>query len=75
MDLGFPRFDKESGVAPLPSDLAVLLVGVAARQAASPTARIEQRQTGTPRRNGLLAPASGAFNPGTAAAIADWKRE
>lgn len=39
MDLSFARLDSEVAVTALPTELAVLLVGVTARQAASPAAR------------------------------------
>ena len=35
MDQFFPRFDKAAELTELPEDLAVLMVGIAARQAAS----------------------------------------
>jgi hypothetical protein len=62
LDLSFARFEQDATVTVLPPDLAVLLVGVAARQAASPTALV---QTVIERRvptAGLFAPAHGAFN-------------
>ena len=62
MDLSFLRFERDAQVTILPSDLAVLFVGVAARQAASPTALLAPRLERRPRRHGLLAPFSGAFN-------------
>lgn len=75
LDLGFPRFDRAHELAELPDDLAVLLVGVAARQAASPTAvgwarigRISPQET-------LFAPLHGAFNGPVASAILRWKEE
>ena len=62
MDLGFLRFDRAARQV-LPTDLAVLLVGMAARQAASPTARLAARLARTPAAAGLLAPQHGAFHP------------
>ena len=56
----------------MPHDLAVLMVGIAARQAASPTAAAQAgfvRQAPDPR---LFAPLDGAFNGATASAIAAW---
>ena len=43
MDLSFARFEQDATVTVLPADLAVLLVGVAARQAMSPTALLQAR--------------------------------
>ena len=71
MDLSFARFEHDATVTVLPPDLAVLLVGVAARQAASPTALI---QTVIDRRApaaGLFAPAHGAFNFAVAGLLAE----
>jgi hypothetical protein len=66
LDLSFARFEQDATVTVLPPDLAVLLVGVAARQAASPTAII---QTIIDRRvpaGDRFLPAHGAFEPGVA---------
>lgn len=61
MDLSFSRFEADVQIVALPSDLAVLMVGVAARQAASPTAMVQAR---LPRANysDPFVPAHGAFN-------------
>lgn len=61
MDLSFSRFETEAQVVAIPPDLAVMMVGVAARQAASPTAMI---QAGLPRdsHRARFRPAHGAFN-------------
>lgn len=75
MDLSFTRFDQEAAATPLPSDMAMLLIGVAARQSTTPTARVEQRRGAAPAGPTLLAPATGAFNAAMAASLADWKRE
>ncbi|RZL69460.1 MAG: hypothetical protein EOP66_17545 [Sphingomonas sp.] len=59
----------------LPGDLAVLIVGIAARQAASPTAVVQAsfgRVTLDPK---LFAPLHGAFNGPMAAALTRWKGE
>lgn len=61
MDLSF-RFDRNVAVAAIPTELAVLLVGVAARQAASPTARLQSRLAGTTAIAGIFTPPHGAFN-------------
>lgn len=79
MDLSFAVFDRRREVTLLPGDLAVLMVGVAARQAASPTAAVHAgvardcagrwRPSGDPV---LLAPLHGAFNGPLAALIVRW---
>lgn len=61
MDLSF-TFDRNACVAPIEPDLAVLMVGIAARQAASPTARAQSRLAHTAIARALLAPIDGAFN-------------
>lgn len=61
MDLSFSRFEADGTVVALPPDLAVLMVGIAARQAASPTALMQARLPVFSRRD-RLAPAHGAFN-------------
>jgi hypothetical protein len=75
LDLSFPGFDRESEVTQLPSDLAVLMVGIAARQTGSQTAAVQAsfgRLTDTSR---LLNPLDGAFNGPMAAALLRWKDE
>ena len=75
MDLSFTRFDADAEPITMPHDLAVLMVGVAARQAASPTAAAQAgfaRSAPDPR---LFAPVDGAFNGATATKIAGWKGE
>ncbi|MBI0476210.1 hypothetical protein D9601_12720 [Sphingomonas sp. MA1305] len=72
MDLSFPGFDKDAEVTRLPGDLAVLMVGIAARQNASATATAQARfgrMYGAMRR---LQPASGAFNGQVASLLAHW---
>ena len=68
MDLSFSRFEADVTVTALPPDLAVLMVGVAARQAASPTAMLQARLPALFSRNDWFTPAHGAFNP----VVADW---
>ena len=46
----------------MPTELAVLLVGVAARQAASPTARVQARIGMAAPADTLLAPGHGCFH-------------
>ena len=75
MDLSFSRFEHDSRVTGLPPDLAVLMVGVSARQAASPTAILHARLTPVVAPTSLLAPAHGAFNRAVAATIRRWKRD
>ena len=72
MDLSFARFEQDAQVTLLPPDLAVLLVGVAARQALSPTA---QAQVGIERHKivktaSTFAPAHGAFSRSVAGLLA-----
>jgi hypothetical protein len=76
LDLSFAPFDRHHELTQLPGDLAVLMVGVAARQAASPTAAAQAiAATGPwiaradPR---LLQPLDGAFNGSMAAIIVRW---
>ncbi len=77
MDLSFARFDRTQELQPLSGDLAVLLVGVAARQAASPTAAVQAAAEQAPdivddAERRLFAPDDGAFNGDMAAAINRW---
>lgn len=62
-----------SVVTALPTELAVLLVGVAARQAASPTARMQARLVTAGVSTSPLVPAGGAFSALAAAALRDWQ--
>lgn len=62
MDLSFSRFEADGTVVALPPDLAVLMIGIAARQAASPTALVQARLHVPSHRRDRLAPAHGAFN-------------
>ena len=73
MDLSFPRFEADARVTALPPDLAVILVGVAARQAASPTALAQMRLGFLPVAASLFAPAHGAFNAAVAALLEGWE--
>ena len=75
MDLSFTRFDADAEPIAMPHDLAVLMVGIAARQAASRTAAAQagcSRPVPDPR---LFEPENGAFNGATAEAIAGWREE
>ena len=75
MDLSFPGFDKETEVTQLPGDLAALMVGIAARQAASATAQAQAVVTLAVPDSRLFAPLDGAFNGPMAAALVRWKDE
>jgi hypothetical protein len=55
----------------MPTELAVLLVGVAARQAASPTARVQARIGMAAPADTALAPGHGCFHRAAAWAMAD----
>ena len=73
LDLGSLRFDRTEEVRLLPSDLAVLMVSVAARQAASPTAAFQARISLVNPQATLLAPLDGAFNGPVATALMTWR--
>ncbi|WP_374138169.1 hypothetical protein [Sphingomonas sp.] len=78
MDLSFSRFELDGTAIALPGDLAVLMVGIAARQATSPTAMIESRtarMTMPVAIPDLLHPADGAFNRIMATTICRWNQE
>lgn len=75
MDLSFTRFDRDVELTTLPADLAVLMVGVVARQAASPTAFRHARIASNPPTATLFAPVHGAFNGPVATALMRWKDE
>ena len=72
MDLSFSRFEHDAQLTVLPPDLAVMMVGIAARQAASPTALV-QAHLPAPRVEQLFAPAHGAFNAPVAEALMRWR--
>ena len=73
MDLSFAPFDRAYEVTVLPGDLAVLMIGVAQRQAASPTA---VAQAGLHAADPILfRPLDGAFNGAMAAIVREWRRE
>lgn len=75
MDLSYLRFEHDASVAVLPPDLAVLLVGVAARQAASPTAMIQAQIAPALPADLPFRPQSGAFDERQAVRIERWKQE
>jgi hypothetical protein len=62
LDLSYPRFDLKEELTELPGDVASLITGVAARQAASPTAQ-------TQARFGTM-----ILDPSTAPSTARWPR-
>jgi hypothetical protein len=75
VDLSYLRFEHDASVAILPPDLAVLLVGVAARQASSPTAMLHARIESPTFAISPFRPPSGAFDAIVAARIAAWRQE
>ena len=75
MDLSFTPFDRDQELIAWPGDLAALMVGVAARQGASPTAAAQAGLDGGEAQPGLFAPADGAFNGAVAAALTRWKEQ
>lgn len=78
MDLHFAPFDRACEVTALPGDLAVLMVGIAARQAASATAIAQARIAAAGRDGGdplLFRPLDGAFNGPMAATVRRWSEE
>jgi hypothetical protein len=70
LDVFFARFEPHAELTVLPPDLAVLMVGVSARQAASPTAACWARLASGAGAESLLSPAHGAFNRAVAARLA-----
>jgi len=75
VDLSYLRFEHDASVAVLPPDLAVLLVGVAARQAASPTAMVQSHLAPAVTADSIFFPQSGAFDAAVAARFRQWQRE
>ncbi|MBY0520155.1 MAG: hypothetical protein K2P79_06990 [Sphingomonas sp.] len=75
MDLEFRRFEQDVGPVGLPIELAVVMVGAAARQATSQTARTEAQIEQSRRTDRLNAFRTGAFNTAMAAALITWKEE
>ena len=75
MDLSYLRFEHDASVAILPPDLAVLLVGVAARQAASPTAAVQNRLAPVIALESVFHPVSGAFDEEVARRLAEGWQE
>jgi hypothetical protein len=75
VDLSYLRFEHDASVAVLPPDLAVLLVGVAARQAASPTAMAQARLDPIVTAESVFGPSSGAFDAVVATRLFEWRQE
>lgn len=73
MKQSFPPIGEGASAKPLSADFAVMLVGVAARQAASPTAVLAHEDVPVPPKEGLLAPQHGAFNQAVADDLKRWK--
>ncbi|MEG3181255.1 hypothetical protein [Sphingomonas sp. LT1P40] len=78
MDLSF-KFDRDLlerdwAVTAIPTELAVLMVGVAARQAASFTAQLQSDLSRVEAVGGLLSPTHGAFNNAVEAALTRWQQ-
>jgi hypothetical protein len=73
VNVSFPPFGKDVRVTQLPTDIAVMLVGIAARQAASPTALFQARIAANPVEINLLVPADGTFNLAAARMLRRWK--
>jgi hypothetical protein len=76
LDLSFTPFDRDQELIAWPGDLAALMIGVAARQGASPTAIAQaELARGAQARvvPSVFAPEDGAFNGEVAAALRDWK--
>ena len=67
--------DRDVAITAMPTELAVLLVGIAARQASSPTARAQSRLSLAAPMDALLAPIHGAFHRAAALALARWQQE
>jgi hypothetical protein len=75
LDLNFSRIEADAQVTALPPDLAVLLVGVAARQAVSPTAQEQARLARPVAAPGRFDPAHGAFQDDVAGMLRDARNE
>jgi hypothetical protein len=72
LDLSFAPFDRDTELTVLPGDLGVLMVGVAQRQAASPTAAAQARWSAAADPL-LCRPLHGSFNGPMAAASLRWR--
>jgi hypothetical protein len=74
LDLSFNRFDRDAELTVLPPDLAVLMVGATARQAASHTAVVQAGFVRGAPDPALFAPLDGAFNGPMARLLAHWNK-
>lgn len=74
METGLARFDRNGMLGPQPGGLALMMVGIASRQAASPTARLQTRLNGLGMVQGLLCPRHGSFNLAAARALTSRKQ-
>ena len=75
MDLSFTPFDRDQELVAWPGDLAALMVGVAARQCASPTAAAQAAlapPAAAAPADIPFTPVDGAFNGAVAASLARW---
>lgn len=75
MDLSFKRLEQDRSGTTMPPDLAVLLVGISARQATSPTARIEAALAANQSAVADPLPVAGAFDLPMARVIAQWRED
>jgi hypothetical protein len=73
LDLSFAPFDRDAELTVLSGDLAVLMVGVAQRQAASPTAAAQARWSAAADPL-LFRPLHGSFNGPMATAALRWRK-
>jgi len=74
LDLTPARFEPEHELDGLPPELAALIAGVGARQAASATARVQAAIRGSAAAPRDPFPAAhGAFNAGVADVLSRWK--
>lgn len=74
MDLSFTPFDRDNELVALPGDLAAMLIGVAERQTASPTATAQARWSAAADPL-LFRPLHGAFNGPMAAVVLRWRKD
>jgi hypothetical protein len=75
VDLSYFRFEHDPSAVSLAPELAVLMVGVVARQAASPTAIAHTKITPEIGMTDVFAPGNGSFDERCAARIRRWKEE
>jgi hypothetical protein len=74
LNLTFPPVAANARTTSLTTDFSVMLVGIVARQAASPTAMMVQARRATVMCDSpLLTPVHGAFNAVMALRVKRWK--